>query len=44
VTIVVQPFGRLPRAAADELRAEGAGLAAFYEPELTPAVRFTRAG
>src|SRR5262249_27432738 len=44
-TLVVEPFEGLPRpAAADELRAEGAGLAAFYEPELTPAVRFTRAG
>jgi len=43
-TLVVEPFERLPRAAADELRAEGTGLADFYEPGLTPAVRFTRAG
>jgi hypothetical protein len=43
-TVVVEAFERLPRTAADELRDEGAGLAAFYEPELAPAVRFTRAG
>ncbi len=43
-TLVVEPFERLPRAAAEELRTEGMGLAAFYEPALTPAVKFTRAG
>ncbi|HEU5211458.1 MAG TPA: winged helix DNA-binding domain-containing protein [Gaiellaceae bacterium] len=43
-TVVVEPFERLRRADAEGLRAEGTGLAAFYEPELTPAVRFTRAG
>jgi DNA glycosylase AlkZ-like len=44
VSLVVEPFQRLPRAAAEELRAEGTGLAAFYEPRLMPAVRITRAG
>ncbi len=44
ITLVVEPFERLPRAAAEELRAEGTGLAALYEPGLAPAVRFTRAG
>jgi hypothetical protein len=44
VTVVVEPFERLPHAAQNELRGEGAALAAFHEPALQPAVRFTRAG
>jgi hypothetical protein len=32
-TVVVEPFERLPRAAAAELKDEGAGLACFHEPD-----------
>ena len=44
-TVVVEPFERLPRGAADALKDEGAGLARFHEPEATTVrVRVARPG